>query len=37
MPLDIGARQDGNAEQQRQQLKARLKAFANIRVHPIDH
>lgn len=40
MSLDIGARQDGNSEQQRQELKARLEArghrIADIRVHSID-
>lgn len=40
MSLDIGARQDGSSEQQRQELKARLEArghrIANIRIHPVD-
>lgn len=40
MSLDIGARQDGGSEQQRQELKARLEArghrIADIRIHPVD-
>lgn len=40
MSLDIGARQDGSSEQQRQELKARLEArghrIADIRIHPVD-
>lgn len=40
MSLDIGARQDGSSEQQRQELKARLEArghqLSSIRIHQVD-
>jgi hypothetical protein len=40
MSLDVGTRQDGSSEQQRQELRARLEArghrLASIRMHQID-